>query len=248
MNTEETGTWATAATMRGARSALLFGFALHVAACDERTQQPEAGEVAPSARPTDGANADAENPDAAKSAQKKDNAPKGPSGASANAAQGKCPFGTYDYDFNQFLVHALSANMPDIKVKKKSGKVLCKLSGAEEGELSCSTTGGPVHLEFEANAGITMTVSVKMEGTAVSKFQHKAPGVLHITASDLSKMSTQAGLVMGGKQLDLPAFDWGSAFGTEKSDLLYRCEGDVLFMKPDHESAGEDYYRLTPVR
>ncbi len=231
---------------RGCSLAVGGALVLALLACQSETK-PAGAEPA----------ADSKDPAAAASAAGKQAADeaKAASAAAAEAAgtskqvAGKCPAGRWHYDYSDQALEVMMKNVANAKVVKEEGDFVCTISAGDEGTIFCDTGPTPVHNVVETTqAGMPMSVSVKLQGKGTTRFKRLAEGRLEIASSDTKELKLEASVTLAGKNMPFPAEKMISIFGDQKSILLYKCEGDNLLMKPELDNAKTDWQEFTPAK
>jgi hypothetical protein len=181
-----------------------------------------------------------------------DIAPASAAGTAAAAAanlNAKCPAGRWSYDYSDQALEAMMKNVAGAKVVKEEGAFICTVSEGTQGMITCDTQGKPVQNIVETNqAGLKMTISVTIDGKAVTQFKLLDAQRMQVVSSDTSGLKIGSKVTLGGKEIPFPTDRLLSIFGKPESTLGYKCEGGKLFIKPQLENTEGVWQELEPVK
>jgi len=169
--------------------------------------------------------------------------------AAAGTSAGDCPAGRWHYDYSDQALEVMMKNVADAKVVKEEGDFICEISKGDEGTIFCDTGETPVHNVVETKqAGVPMTVSVKLDGKGTTRFKRLDAKRLQVSGSDTKDLKLEASVSLAGKQMPFPADKMVSIFGDEDAILSYKCEGGKLLLKPEIEGTETTWQELTAVK
>ncbi len=230
-----------ASVSRGCSLALGAALVLALLACQSE-KEPARDSKDPAATASAASKQPAEKANAASAAAKE------AAGTSQHVA-GECPAGRWHYDYSDQALEVMMKNVAKAKVVKEEGDFVCTISAGDEGTIFCDTGPTPVHNVVETTqAGMPMSVSVKLQGKGTTRFKRLTEGRLEIASSDTKDLKLEASVTLAGKNMPFPAEKMISIFGGQKSILLYKCEGDNLLMKPELDNTKTDWQEFTPAK
>ena len=181
-----------------------------------------------------------------------DIAPASAPGAAAAAAanlNAKCPAGRWSYDYSDQALEVMMKNVAGAKVVKEEGAFICTVAEGTEGLITCDTQGKPVQNVVETDqAGMKMTISVTIDGKAVTQFKLLDAQRMMVVSSDTSGLKIGTNVKLGGKEIPFPTDRLMNIFGKPQSTLGYKCEGGKLFIKPEIENTQTVWQELQPVK
>jgi hypothetical protein len=167
----------------------------------------------------------------------------------AARATGKCPAGRWHYDYSDQALEAMMKSVAGAKVIKEEGEFICEFSDGAEGTITCATQGKPVHNVVETSqAGMPMTVSVKIDGKGTTRFKLLDAGRMQVIGSDTSALKLEASMTIAGKNVAFPADKLTTMFGEEKAVLAYKCEGGKLAIKAELENTKTIWQEFRPAK
>lgn len=128
--------------------------------------------------------------------------------APSAAPAASCPAGKWEYDYADQFLETLARNSSGARVISEKGKYICTFSGTERGSYVCETSEGGVENVFEApTAGMTMQMTVKMNGRSSAEFESAGPGRWRTTRADMSGLRVETKATLGGRDMPMPAFN-----------------------------------------
>lgn len=236
-------------------TSLVFGLSLlacteneHATEKEPSESLPVAGKSAKSAEKTGAAQtetaqsapskAKGENPNASGETQKT-----GLSGAA-------CLAGKWHYNFADNAVETMMANLPQGKVTKEAGDLICEntLTG-QEGTVTCKTAGGkPVVIEVTANqGGMPLSIHMTMSGKTSSKFKVLDEKTMQITSAALGDLKIDVEATIAGNKIPFPTVPLlESLTGEMGATNSFACEEDKLRLRPqiDAKTGWQELTRL----
>ena len=128
------------------------------------------------------------------------------------------------------------------------GKYICTISGNERGTYSCETSEGGVENVFEApTAGMALNITIKMNGRSTAEFEPAGPGRWKTTRADMSGLRIETKANLAGREIPAPPTNAFSGMDRPGTIFEYRCEGDVLKLKPVVEGVTTDFITMKRV-
>jgi hypothetical protein len=166
----------------------------------------------------------------------------------AAAAAGTCPAGKWKYDYTDQFLESLARNSAGARVVSERGEYVCTVTGNERGSYTCVASEGGVENVFEAPmGGMTMKVTVKMNGSSSADFEPAGPGKWKTTRVDMSAFRMETKASLAGREMPMPAANAFPGMDRPGTILEYRCEGDVLKLKPIVDAMAIDFVTLKRV-
>lgn len=154
-------------------------------------------------------------------------------GANKNGVTGAaCLAGKWHYDFADNALETMIAQLPQGKVLKEEGELICDATvKGSEGTWTCSPAGGkPVIIEVSANqSAMPLTINMKISGATSSKFKLSDEKTMVFTSSGIGDLKVDVEATIAGNKIPFPATPMlqalsGDAGGTNS----YECSGDEL--------------------
>lgn len=221
---------------------------LSMLACTETKSTPGAAEESakgaeePSSAKTPSGGS--ELPDKSQKSATKDKSGKGDAPGTA------CLVGKWHYDFADNALETMMANLPKGKVTKEEGDLVCEntLVGVE-GTVTCAATGGkPVVIEVAADqAGMPLTISVKMSGKTSSKFKLVDDKTMQVTSEGMGDLKVEVEATIAGNKIPFPTAPLLQAFAGEMgATSVFECQGDTLRIRPQIavQTSWQEFTRL----
>lgn len=166
----------------------------------------------------------------------------------AAAATGECPVGKWEYDYSDRFLESLLKNSPGMKVTKKSGRVLCTITGKEKGSYDCTAQDGvQTVLTAELSGGLQMEVSVGVKGNSHVDFVAAGPGKWKTTRADMSGLQIDGVTKLNGKEIPLPDLELFPGLNRAGTEFEWRCEGSKLKWRPQVAGLDADWATMTRV-
>jgi hypothetical protein len=133
------------------------------------------------------------------------------------------------------------ANLPDSKVTKVEGELICETSLKQnQGTWTCSAAGGkPVVIEVTANqAGMPLVINIKMSGKATSQYKLTDEKTMQITSAGIGDLKMEVQATIAGNKIPFPTAPLLEALSGEMGATnSYECSGDELRLRT--ETVGE---------
>lgn len=162
-----------------------------------------------------------------------------------------CLAGKWHYDFADNALETMIANLPQGKVTKEAGELVCENTLAKsEGTVTCAAAGGkPVVIEVTANqGGMPLSILVKMSGKTSSKFKLLNDTTMQITSAGLGDLKVEVEATIAGNKIPFPAMPLlESLTGEMGATNSFDCKGDKLRLRPQIE-AQTSWQELTRIK
>jgi hypothetical protein len=169
-------------------------------------------------------------------------------GAATSVASKSCPAGKWKYDYKDQFLETLSRNTSGARVVSEKGEYVCTINGNERGSYVCAASEGGVENVFEAPMGaMAMKVTVKMKGSSSADFEPAGPGKWKTTRVDMSGLQMESKATIAGREVPMPGASAFPGMDRPGTVLEYRCEGDVLKLKPVVAGVTTDFITMKRV-
>lgn len=146
-----------------------------------------------------------------------------------------CLTGRWHYDFADDALETMIANLPQGKVTKEEGELICESTVKDkEGTWTCSSAGGkPVIIEISANqSGMPLAINMKMSGKTTSKFKLSDEKTMAFTSSGIGDLKVDVEATIAGNKIPFPGAPMLQALSGDLGGTnSYECSGDELRLR-----------------
>lgn len=221
--------------------------------CDEHEAPPAGTAADGAAAPGTAQKVDsAAKPGSQESARADADSPRPKTSDGKGSTGAECLAGKWRYTFADDALETMIENLPEGKVTKKEGEIVCDISlSGNKGDMTCTVTGGkPVVIEIAANqTGMPLTINIKMSGkTTSAKFKLADEKTMEFTSEGLGDLKMEVEAAIAGNKIPFPTAPLLEAFGGEMGATnSYECKGDELRLRPQID-AQTSWQKLTRVK
>ncbi len=204
--------------------------------CDEEKEKPERG--APDSAATSSGESGAEKSgEAAAPPPPADRAKEASAKAPASGNTGaSCLAGKWHYDFADDAMETMMGNLPNAKLTKEEGELICDVSQTDgHGKIHCATSGkGPVVVEVSAEqAGMPLLISIEMSGKTTTDFKILDNSSLQLTSEGFGDLKMKVTARLAGNEFPFPATELLQGLGGNAGAISdFECAGDQLKVRP----------------
>lgn len=146
-----------------------------------------------------------------------------------------CLAGKWHYDFADDAAETMIANLPQGKVTKEEGELICESTLAgNEGTWTCQAAGGkPVVIEVSVDqAGMPLAINVKMTGKTTSKFKLVDEKTIEFTSARIGDLKVDVEATVAGNKIPFPATPLLQALSGEMGGTSsFECHADELRLR-----------------